>query len=339
MKEKILVICDDDKTYIDRLGRYINSRKSRDLSVACFSDRDKLAEYAKENQVDLFLAGESWIDEKLCGDMRRWIELSENRTEEGHSYRCIYRYQPADEMLEKVLQTMKRPGGGGLGTAVSSALIGVYAPLGWAETTRLALAMAAHLGREGPAVYIGLNEFSPLTRIVGKSKGYDLSDAAYCWRRGKLSYEQLERMTSHLDGFDCVPAPVNPAELAELSGQELEELLEAVCSVGGYYHAVLDFGGSISGRHTLFEACGQDFVLLPDTETGRLSWEEFENFWETVGAGKLLKKTRCVFHSPEELKVNRRGKMEEYLNELAKQLLQGGGAADPAGGIAVYRGD
>ena len=49
MKEKILVICDDDKTYIDRLGRYINSRKSRDLSVACFSDRDKLAEYAKEN--------------------------------------------------------------------------------------------------------------------------------------------------------------------------------------------------------------------------------------------------------------------------------------------------
>ena len=108
MKEKILVFCDDDKTYIDRLGRYINSRKSRDLSVACFSDRDKLAEYAKENQVDLFLAGESWIDEKLCGDMRRWIELSESRTEEGHSYRCIYRYQPADEMLEKVLQPMKR---------------------------------------------------------------------------------------------------------------------------------------------------------------------------------------------------------------------------------------
>lgn len=329
MKEKVLVICDDDETYIARLGRYINNRKPADLSVACFSDKSGLEEYAKNNQIDLFLAGAGWINEEICSDMRRWMELSEKRTEEEKSYRYIFRYQAADEILAKVLQSMKRPGGGA-GTAVPSVLIGLYAPAGGMESTRLAMALAEHLGREGPAVYVGLNEFSPLIRIVGKSKGYDLSDAAYCWRRGKLNYEQLERMSSHLDGFDCIPAPVNPAELAELSGQELEKLLEALCSVGGYYHAVLDFGGSISGRHTLFEACRKNFVLFPDTETGRFSQEEFEQFWETVGAGELLKKTRCVVLPQDELRVNRRGKTEEYVNELAKQLLQGDGKADGA---------
>lgn len=338
MKEKVLVICDDDETYIGRLGRYINNRKPEDLNVACFSDKDRLTEYAQNNHIDLFLAGAGWINETLCADRRRWMELSESRTEESQSFRCICRYQAADEILTKVLQTMKRAGGGS-GTAAISSMVGVYAPAGCSESTRLALLLAAHLGREGPSVYVGLNEFSVLTRIVGRSKGYDLSDAAYCWRRGKLNYEQLERMTSHMEGFDCIPAPVNPAELAELTGQETEDLLEALCRVGGYAHAVLDFGGSISGRHTLFESCRKNFVLFPDTDTGRLTREEFEHFWETVGAGELLKKTRCIVVPQDELRVSRRGKTEEYMDELAKQLLQGNGAADTEGGSLICGGN
>ncbi|MBQ8815417.1 MAG: hypothetical protein IJZ85_13090 [Lachnospiraceae bacterium] len=353
MKERLLVICDSDREYIGRLGRYISGKEDAGIKVACFSDRQLFAEYVSNHHVDTFLAGESWIDETICGDARRWLLLAEEDGEgeknhgdaegraEGKSgaYRQIYRYQAADDIVTRVLQCMEVPGKGTSGVQTAAVRLGVYTPAGWTESSRLALALAGCLGHEGPAVYIGLNEFSPVMRITGRCKGYDLSDVAYAWRRGRLNYGLLERMTSHLDGFDGIPAPVNPAELAELSGSELEELLEAVCTVGGYLYAVIDFGSSISGRHTLFENCGRNLVLFPDTETGLLQQEEFHHFWETVGAQRLLEKTESIVLPLQELRGNKKGKTEEYMNELAKRLLRGSGKDDGNGGVLVCGGD
>ncbi len=344
MKEKNLVIGDDDTEYVSRLGRYISSRDSVRIRVACFSDKDLMREYVNDNPVDMILAGESWISEDICPDSRKWMLLSEQEGGEQkngtvRAGRQIYRYQPADDILTKILQGMALPGAGGPGADSAVFVVGVYGPAGWTETSRLALAMAARLGREGPSVYLGLNEFSPVMKLTGKPKGYDLSDVAYCWRRGRLTDEQLERMAGHEDGFDCIPAPVNPAELAELGGQELEELIKTLCGVGGYQNVVADFGNGISGRTGLFEACWKTIVIFPETETGQLQKEEFVQFWESVGAGDLLRRAECVMLPPEELRPGRRGRAEEYMNELAGQLLRGKREDGREGGIVVCRGD
>lgn len=339
MKERNLVICDDDREYISRLGRYISMKSDMGIRVACFSDRDRCREHVREQEVDVFLIGKTWGDEEFCADRRRRLLLADEREEEEKAPgRAIYRYQAADDILARVLQMMQRPGSGRAGGRTEALFLGIYAPAGWTEGTRLALAVARRLGREGPTVYVGLNEFSPVMRILGKGKGFDLSDVAYCWRRGRLDYEQLERMTDHLDGFDCIPAPVNPAELAELSGVELENLLENLCSVGGYCHILVDFGGSISGKHALFEHCGKNIVLFPDTETGQLQHAEFRDFWESVGAQELLGRTESVLLPLEELRGERKGKAEEYIDELAKRLLRGEGEVEAARGVAVRGG-
>jgi len=335
MKEKTLVICDDDKEYIDRLGRYISMREEPRLRVACFSDHELLGSYVDQNHVDMFLAGEGWIDENLCEDQRKWMILTDE--EENHQgnggYRQIQKYQAADELLAKVLRCMEFPGMGG--TEMLSSRLGIYAPSGWTESTRLAMALAAKQGKDGPSLYVGLNEFSPIMRLTGKCKSYDLSDVAYCWKRGRLNYGQLERMTSHMDGFDVIPAPVNPAELAELSGTEVEALLEKICTVGGYRIVVIDFGSSISGRHGLFEHCGRNLVIFPGTETGLYQQEEFEQFWRSVGAEKLLKRTECIMLPLEELRQTRKGKGEEYMDELAERLLRYDGGDEREGGLVV----
>ena len=341
MKEKSLVICDDDKEYIDRLGRYISMREEPRLRVACFSDRELLRSYADQHHVDLFLAGSEWVDEGLCEDQRRWMILTEdeeNDTRHG-GYRRIRKYQAADELLIKVLQCMDVPGVGGSGEGLSSSSLGIYSPAGWTESTRLAMAMAAKKGKEGPSLYLGLNEFSPIMKLTGKCKSYDLSDVAYCWRRARLDYGSLERMISHLDGFDAIPAPVNPAELAELSGTEVETLLERICTVGGYRTMVIDFGGSISGRHGLFEHCGKNLVIFPGTETGLYQQEEFEQFWRSVGAEALLKRTECIMLPLEELRQSRKGKGEVYMDELAERLLRHDEGDEREGGLIVYGDD
>ena len=339
MKEKTLVICDDDKEYIDRLGRYISMRGEAKLRVACFSERRLFAEYVGQNQVDMFLAGTGWIDETLCGDRRRWLMLTDEEESEPRQkgYRQIRKYQAADELLTKVLQCMEFPGAGG--AEIFPSRVGIYSPSGWTESTRLAMALTARLGKDGPSLYVGLNEFSPIMKLSGRCKNYDLSDVAYSWRRGRLDYGQLERMTSHLEGFDGIPAPVNPAELAEISGTEVEALLENICAVGGYRNMVMDFGSSISGRHSLFEHCGRNVVIFPATESGLYQQEEFEQFWRSVGAEALLNHTECIVLPLEEFRDNRKGRGEGYMDELAERLLRRREGDERERGLIVCGGD
>ena len=135
-------------------------------------------------------------------------------------------------------------------------------------------------------------------------------------------------MTVHQEGFDCIPSPANPAELAELTGAELSGLLESVCSVGGYQYIVADFGGNISGRLALFESCRMNAVLFSDSEAGLMQKEEFEGFWRSVGAQELLDRSELVVLPQEEQRSGWKGKMEGYVNELAEQILRSKGVID-----------
>lgn len=324
MKEKSLIICDDDREFIGRLGGYISRKKDVSFHVACFSDREQLRAYLSENEADGMLAGEGWLEPELSREGCRRMILTESAVQQKLPEGCsaVYKYQAAEDILRQVMLGLELPDGGQTVLRGETELFGVYTPGGWTEGTRLALAMTRRLGRDGPALYLGLNEFSPVSRLLGRAQGQDISDIVYCRRRGRLGEEQLERLVIHLEGYDCIPAPVNPAELAELKEKDVRELVEDVCRVGGYRYVLLDFGGSISGWLSLFGAAKQNYVLFPASETGMLQQAVYEEFWKAIGAEAMLKKSCCVSLLAEEFRGSRREKTEEYVDELAERLLQ-----------------
>ena len=330
MKEKRLIICDDDREFISRLGGYISRRRENPLQVACFTEREALRLYLSEHEVDGVLIGERWSEEDVPLECVRRMLLTEQTGQSAAEGRIeIYKYQAAEDILRQVMLGMELPDGGQTVFRGETEIFCVYSPGGWPEITRLALALAGRLGREGPSIYLGLNEFSAVNRLIGKTAGQDMSDVVYCRRRGKMNEVQLERMVLHLEGLDCIPAPVNPAELAELTEKDIKDLVEEVCRVGGYRYAVLDLGGSIFGWLTLFGAAKQNYVIFPGTEIGLYQQSAYETFWKSIGAKALLKKSMGVILPLEEVYGGKREKTEEYINELAERLLQ---SKDKSGG-------
>lgn len=324
MKEKSLIICDDDREFVSRLGGYLSRRKDTPLQVACFSEKGKLREYLSAHEVDGMLIGEGWSEEEFSTARCRRMVLTEipGRGDLPEGCSAVYKYQAAEDILRQVMLGLELPDGGQTVLQGETELFGIYTPGGWPEITHLALALTRRLGRDGPAIYLGLNEFSAVGRLLGRSVSQDLSDVVYCRRRGRLGEMQLERMVLHLDGMDCIPAPVNPAELAELKEKDIKELVEEVCKVGGYRYAVLDFGGSIFSWLTLFGAARRNYVIFPATDTGLYQQSVYEEFWKSIGAEALLRKSCSMVLTPEEMRGGRREKMEEYMDELAERLLQ-----------------
>lgn len=331
MKEKSLIICDDDREFISRLGGYISRKKDSPLQIACFSEKEPMRAYLSEHETDGMLIGEAWSEEDFFIGRGRKMILTERPGQVTLSEGClsVYKYQAAEEILRQVMLGLELPDGGQTVLHGEAELFGVYSPGGWPEVTRLALAMTRKLGRDGPAIYLGLNEFSPVNRLLGRVSGQDLSDVVYCRRRGRLSEAQLERIVLHLEGMDCIPSPVNPAELAELKEKDIKELVEEVCRVGGYRYAVLDLGGSIFGWLALFGAARQNYVIFPATETGLYQQSVYEMFWKSIGADALLEKSCGIVLPSEETYGSKREKVEEYMDELAERLLR---SKDESGG-------
>ena len=323
MKEKRLIICDDDREFISRLGGYISRKRENPLQVACFTERESFGVYLAEHEVDGVLIGEHWWEEELPLECVRKMLLTE-RTGQSVAEGCIeiYKYQAAEDILRQVMLGLELPDGGQTVFWGETQIFSVYSPGGWPEITRLAIAMAKRLGRDGPVIYLGFNEFSAVSRLLGKGTGQDMSDLVYCRRRGKLSEAQLERMILHLEGLDCIPAPINPAELAELKERDAKNLVEDICKVGGYRYAVLDLGGSIFGWLALFGASKQNYVIFPGTEVGMYQQSVYETFWKSIGAEALLEKSMGVILPLEEVYGGKREKTEEYINELAERLLR-----------------
>lgn len=336
MKEKRLIICDDDREFISRLGGYISRKRENPLQVACFTERESFGVYLTEHEVDGVLIGEHWWEEELPLDCVRKMLLTE-RSGSSAAEGCIeiYKYQSAEDILRQVMLGLELPDGGQTVFRGEAELFCVYSPGGWPEVTRLALAIAKRLGRDGPVIYLGLNEFSAVSRLLGKTAGQDMSDVVYCRRRGKMNEAQLERMILHLEGFDCIPAPVNPAELAELKDRDVKGLVEEVCRAGGYRYAVLDLGGSVFGWLSLFGAAKQNYVIFPGTEIGLYQQSVYETFWRSIGAEVLLEKSPGIILPPEELYGGKREKTEEYINELAERLLRSKDKSGGDGGVLI----
>lgn len=336
MKEKRLIICDDDREFISRLGGYISRKRENPLQVSCFTEQALFKEYLSAHEADGVLIGEHWSEKDVLWDGARKMVLTDRvgqSSVEGSIE--IYKYQAAEDILRQVMLGLELPDGGQTIFRGETEIFGVYSPGGWSEITRLALAIAKQLGREGPVIYLGLNEFSAVNRLLGKSVSQDISDVVYCKRRGNMNEARLERMILHLEGFDCIPAPVNPAELAELKERDVKELVEEVCRIGGYRYAVLDMGGCIYGWLSLFGAAKQNYVIFPGTETGVYQQSVYESFWKSIGAESVLEKSIGIILPIEEGYGGKREKTEEYINELAERLLRSKDKSGGGGGALI----
>ena len=113
MKEKRLIICDDDREFISRLGGYISRKRENPLQVACFTEREAFGVYLSEHEVDGVLIGEHWSEKGESLDCVRTMLLTE-RIGQSAAEGCIeiYKYQSAEDILRQVMLGLELPDGG-----------------------------------------------------------------------------------------------------------------------------------------------------------------------------------------------------------------------------------
>lgn len=265
-KGNVCVIYDPDERYAKRLMGIINDDKDIPYKARMFTRKEEFNKYIAGNDTDVLMVNEECytyeIQKKsnnnvivLCEEENEARRIND-RKKEGHTGVC--KYQPAYQLLgtisKKHTETEQNE------KEKSFKCIGVY---GFNSSLRvmLALVISAAFSRKGKTLFINLDEFSGIERIMGSDESRNLSDALYMFKQAGMQYTDGIRRSIHFtDMFDYIPAVVSADDISYAGDMLLSQFIDAAAYNGQYMYVVINISEGITRPWKLMEKCDVTYI-------------------------------------------------------------------------------
>ncbi|MCR5789704.1 MAG: hypothetical protein K6G83_07430, partial [Lachnospiraceae bacterium] len=210
--------------------------------------------------------------------------------------RYIYKYQSAAKILGTVSETDPNPAFpehtdhrfvpyGGISDppviTPENHLICVYSPIGHALKTTLCLTLGELLSKEAKVLYINMEGYSGLEKMLGIRNQRNFSDLIYDHTlNGEDVLHALQSYLKEKNGLWYM-VPSSEAELQEMEPEQLLAVLSFLDNSSGFDHILLDPGPCVRGLTELLKLCG--LVLMP-VRSDRISMAKIDEFREFLAS-------------------------------------------------------
>ncbi len=288
----VLAIADEEEEYAHRLMEYLSGKNAFLFQAMAFSREDSLCDYADANPIAILLLSENMISERTMKIKAEKRIIVREKRENGHvGEPSVYKYQAADSLLKEVMSLYDAENAVLGETALwrgRRRIIGIYSPMGGTNKTAFALALAQLYARERAVLYINLEGFSGLSRMIGEEFTAGLSDFLYYVRQknadplGKLSLLTVSRQN-----LDILPPADSPEDLRSISAGKWIELFGKIMSASSYEVMILDLGCEIDDIALIAGYCSSFYVPVRDDPVSAVQAEEFAAYLKAHGSPEL----------------------------------------------------
>ena len=315
--KKMMAVYDADTRYAERLSDYVNRKERGVFTAQAFTSKEKLAEYAAKHEIDVLLSGERTdsgdISEIPSGQKIYMSEETERQMESGKE---IYKFQSGDDIIREVMAVYSEIPGIRPNTAgsvdQSRRIIGVYSPVGRCGKTCLALAIGQILAKEEKVLFVTLDTFTGFTGLLNERWKRDLSDLIYYYKQERFHIVRLNSLVYYLGDMAWIPPIRIPQDYAQLTAQEMADLMERILREGNYTTLGLDIGDYGRDALPLMEKCQVVYAPIREDPFSAEKMREFEEYLETTGNNAVAEKIQKI-HVP---MVTGGRRMEHFPQEL-----------------------
>ena len=270
MHPKNFVIWDAEQEYAKNLMQAVSSHRELGFQMHLFQDTEHLEAFSQQKQVHILLLGED------CPPEQR---------QQMNADRGIFKYQSADRILSLILEEaldgevmQGRYKGRGEGQ-----LIGVYSPVHRIGKTKYALELGRELSKEGPVLYLNLEEYSGTSYYFPEETEHNLTDLLYYLRQDKANIGlRISAMAGRSGALDYIsPMPVIQ-DLRAVEEAEWLRLFEALFDQSIYKSVILDLGDGVNGLYRILRECRTVYTLYTDEPVSLAKLKQyFENLRRT----------------------------------------------------------
>ncbi len=282
MEKLRLILCDEDKRYINALGEYMTHHAIL-FKVVVFSDVELFKRHLKEeSDFDILLINEEIIH-LLQNRSPITILLSEtmptdDANEEG-IYK-VYKYRPASKVIQEIKYIYGKASEESLPVEIGKGakLIGFFSPAGGCGTSSVTVAVSRFISmRDKKVLYLNFEDIPSSKSFFDlNEEKRNLSDFLYY-----LFIKEESNITSLIKSFmftdqwrvDCFYPQSNYMDLLQLTYEEIRYLLEVLCSKTDYEYICIDFSSTIHERNFPLSLCSKTFIIISDSEPSKLKYK------------------------------------------------------------------
>ncbi|MBR5765375.1 MAG: hypothetical protein IKX95_01200 [Lachnospiraceae bacterium] len=288
MSIRSMVICVRDGDYGSRLSDYIR-RSECGYDVMLYTDPDRFrAEWVQRN-ISLLLMEEGFLtqdittsgvdneDESISADV--CCILTDDRDKAGCEG-VIYKYQSAADIIagiggelnasHRIINENRKSEGTGI--------IGVYSPVSHVLKTTFAMTLGRILAGAQDVLYINMEGYNGLKRMLDISSEYSLQDMIYEYSlRPDMLGGLLAKYIVSVDGLNILLPARCPYELQEIESSVWLSLLSDPAVCGKYGNIILDISDEIRGTMELLNVCSVIYMPVRRDETAVAKLKDFDD--------------------------------------------------------------
>lgn len=213
MHQKNFVICDKETDYARNLMQVIAEHRELGYQLHLFQDLEQVKKFAEQRPVQILLVSEDYPAEQRRSVTAEeiFVLVREEDDLAGEEENTVCKYQSVDRILSKVMELSEK------GCKENSRrlrkegrLIGVYSPIHRIGKTKYAMHIGKEISRQGPVLYLNLEEYSGNGYYFPESREQNLGDLLYYSRQdtGRFGAE-LQMAAGQDEGVDYImPIPV-----------------------------------------------------------------------------------------------------------------------------------
>lgn len=296
----ILAVCDTEETYASKLADYINRKDSFPFQARFFTSMEKVTDFCQRQKIEVLLISEKWDLSKLKQEgINKIFILQESAGSENSLYHVIWKYQSSESLLKEVLSVLaKEPGKSAhIMRKQNLHVTGFYSPVKRSLQTTFALTMGQLLAKREKVLYVNMESFSGLERLLGKEFSHDLSDLLYYLQNGKnnIAY-YLSSITEQVGNLEILPSMRCQMDLISISAKEWLQLFYEIEVCTEYTYLFLDLSDSVQGLFELLQHCDRIFTITSEDGIALAKMDQYEKMLTQCQYEDIVKKTKkCKF--------------------------------------------
>lgn len=296
MQSKNFVVCDAEPEYARQFVQAVSTHRDLGVQVHLFQKLEQVENFANQRAVHILLLGEECPEERRerIEAKERFVLVKGEERELLPGETGIYKYQSADKILGRILEkAAQQEGVVRRGTHIGGGeLIGIYSPIHRIGKTRFAMELGAEKVKEGPVLYLNLEEYSGGSFYFPENAKYNLGDLLYYIRQEKGNFGlRLSTMAGRIGEMDYIaPMPVIQ-DLRAVEGEEWLNLFGEILSNCIYRTVILDLGDGVSGLYQILRACNTVYTPYLDAPVSRAKLCQYVENLRQTGFEDVLEHT------------------------------------------------
>lgn len=291
----ILAICDSEQEYTYQLVKFLENKKGFPFQLQIFTAIETLIDQARKQPIFMALISEDDYKENYEYEGIENVFLLGEEKEGKDNRKVFNKYQSSDKLIKDLLQwiiekniiTKMTAEGPGL------KMIGVYSPVGRCLKTSFAFVLGQLLSKKYKVLYINLESYSGLGKLLEKSFTTDLSELIYHLQNSKESFGcRIGKMIEHVGELDILPPFDSYLDFISVSGDEWIYLFKEIEKSSRYEYLIIDLSDAIQGLFDILRICNIVYTLSREDGFAEAKIKQYEEVLKRSNYQDIWEKTK-----------------------------------------------